>query len=404
MAVVYPFLVDLYTAMTVENVRPTRRRVLMALSYGNHQMHRGIARFAREAGWILETSMSHYGVIPDYWEGDGILTVVLESRPDVTRYLRRQRVPIVAMSADVPELRIPRVLFDNHRIGQLGAEHLLERGFENLAFYRFSDTVDVLEREEGFCRTVEAAGGKCRLLNWQVAQRRRARRRWFQWLQEQLRGLPLPVGIMAQSDNRAFQLISACEAAGLAVPEQVAVVGVDNDEYACEFASVPTSSVDSNREYLAYEAAALLDRLIGGDKAPAEPMVIAPRGMVVRRSSDMLAIDHSAVTRALSFIWKHFAEPIDTADVVAVSRMSRCGVYRAFEKHVGRSIGDEITRKRLEHAKELLAQSCEKLHRVARASGFGSGEHFSRVFTRVVGMTPSAYRNEQRRCTKDCQE
>ena len=373
----------------------------MALSYGNHQMHRGIARFARQAGWVLETSMSHYGVIPDYWEGDGILAILLESRPDVTRYLRRQRVPIVAMSADVPELRVPRVLFDNYRIGQLGAEHLLERGFRNLAFYRFSNTIDVREREEGFRQTIEAAGCQCRLLHWQVAQGRRARRPWFAWLQEQLRGLPFPVGIMAQSDNRAFQLISACEAAGLAVPEQAAVVGVDNDEYACEFAAVPTSSVDSNREHLAYEAAALLDRLIGGEKAPAEPMVVAPRGMVVRRSSDLLAIDHEAVTRALSFIWEHFAEPIDTADVVAVSRMSRCGAYRAFEKHVGRSIGDEIARKRLERAKELLVQSSEKLHRVARASGFGSGEHFSRVFTRVVGTTPSAFRQEQRRSVED---
>jgi LacI family transcriptional regulator len=375
---------------------PHRRRVLMALGYYDHQLHRGIVRYARQAGWILDTSMAHYGVIPEHWQGDGILTLLLESRPDVVRYVRRQRVPVVAVSADVPDPRIPRVLLDNRRIGQLGAEHLLERGFTNLAFYRFSAIADVCTREAGFRQAVEAAGHRCWLLDWHATARRRPRRHWFQWLQEQLLKLPLPLGIMAQSDNRAAHLVSACEAVGLAIPEQVAVVGVDNDEYACEFAPVPISSVDSGRETLAYEAAALLDRLMDGPTPPGEPPTIAPKGVVVRRSSDTLAIGHKAVARALSFIWEHFAEPIGVDDVVTASHMSRCGIYRAFEKHVGRSIGDELARKRVEHAKRLLAESNEKLHRVACAAGFSGGEHLSRAFLRLVGQSPSAYRAARR--------
>lgn len=363
----------------------------MALGYHDYQLHRGIVRFAREAGWILDTSMAHYGVVPQHWQGDGIVTLLIPSRGDVVEYVRRQKVSVVAMTTDVAELACPRVELDNRRIGELGALHLLERGFEDLAFYQFSNINDVREREEGFRRTVEAAGRRYHHLNWHAAA---GAGNWLDWLVRHLRRLPLPMGIMAQSDNRAGFVLSACEAAGIAVPQQVAVLGVDNDQYACEFAPVPISSVDSNRETMAYEAAALLDRLMRGERSPTGPHVIPPVGIVVRKSSDMLAIRHRAVARALGFLWEHFAEPISVEDVIRASRMSRCGIYRAFEKHVGCSIGDELARKRVEQAKKLLVESTEKLHRVAGKCGFSGGEHFSRAFTRLAGMAPSSYRRK----------
>lgn len=368
-----------------------QRRVLMALGYHDYQLHRGIARFARQAGWILDTSMAHYGVVPEHWQGDGILTLLIPGRTDIMECVRRRRVPVVAMTTDVPEMDVPRVRLDNQRIGELGAEHLIERGFEDLAFYQFSDIDDVRGREAGFRRAVLAAGRRYHHLNWHAAA---GSRNWLDWLTRRLRRLPLPIGIMAQSDNRAAFVLSACEAAGIAVPQQAAVVGVDNDLYACEFAAVPISSVDSNRETMAYEAAALLERLMRGERAPEDPRVVPPCGVVVRKSSDMLAIRHKAVARALNFIWEHFAEPIDVDDVIKASRMSRCGIYRAFEKHVGGSIGEELSRKRVDRAKQLLVDSSEKLHRVAGLCGFSGGEHFSRAFTRLAGMSPSSYRRK----------
>lgn len=373
---------------------PVRRRVLMALGYYDHQLHHGIVRYAREAGWILDTSMAHYGTIPDHWQGDGILTLLLSNRDDIIQFVERSTVPVVSLTTDVDSLAIPRVQLDNVRIGQLAAEHLIDRGFTNLGFYKFSDINDVRGREEGFRRAVEQAGRTFFSLDWHAASERQPHRRWFDWLKRQLQQLPLPIGIMAQSDNRASLLISACEAVGIAVPEQVAVVGVDNDQYACEFASVPVSSVDSNRESLAYEGAVLLGKLMEGGAAPESPVVVSPKGVVVRKSSDILAIEHKAVAQALSFIWAHFLEPINVDDVIEASRMSRCGLYRAFEKHVGRSIGDELARKRVEQAQKLLAESDAKLHRIANLSGFSGGEHFSRAFTRLVGMTPSDYRRQ----------
>jgi len=370
----------------------------MALGYYDHQLHRGVVRFAREAGWILDTSMGHYGVIPDHWQGDGILTLFLPSRPDIAQYVRRQKVPVVALTGDLPELAAPRVQLDNVRIGQLAAEHLLDRGFENLAFYKFSDIRDVRGREQGFRAAVRRAGRRYFRLDWHAAAQQRAARKlgWMAWLRRQFAALPLPLGVMAQSDNRAAYLISMCEAAGLVVPEQVAIVGVDNDEHACEFAAVPISSVDSHRELLAYRGAALLARLMDGHRPPRRIELVPPRGVVVRKSSDILAVPHQAVARALNFIWQHYAEPIGVSDVVRASHMSRCGLYRAFEDHVGRSIGEELARKRVERAQRLLAESNEKLHRVAVLCGFSGGEHLSRAFCRLVGLPPSQYRARQR--------
>lgn len=370
-----------------------RRRVLMALGYYDLQLHRGITRFAQEAGWVLDTSMAHYGVMPTHWRGDGIITILIPERQDLTRHVCRQKIPVVALYADADRVRVPRVLLDDVRIGQLAAEHLLERGFTNLGFYKFTNYKAVQAREEGFRQTVVAAGRSYHLVDWHAASKQKPNRNWFDWIKRQLLTLPLPMGVMAQSDHRAAYLISACEAVGLAIPEEVAVIGVDNDEQACEFAAVPISSVDCNRELLAYEGARLLDNLMSGAHDPSSPMTIAPRGVVVRRSSDVFAVPHRAVARALQFIREHCREAIGVDHVIEASRTSRCGLYRAFQKHVGRSVGEEIDRQRVEYAKKLLSDTRDKLHRIAHSSGFSGPEHFTRVFRRVSGEPPSAYRN-----------
>jgi LacI family transcriptional regulator len=373
-----------------------RPRVLMALGYYDQQLHRGIVRYARQAHWILDTSMAHYGVIPEHWQGDGIITLLLPSRQDIVDYVRRQNVSIVSLTTDIDGIRVPRVRLDNQTIGRMAAQHLLDRGFKNLAFFKFSDIRDVVEREEGFRKAVRRAGGTYTRFDWNTAFDAHSQQNTFEWMKACLCELVLPVGVMAQSDNRAALLVNACEAIGVSIPEQVAIIGVDNDEYACEFASVPISSVDSNREMLAYEGAALLGRLMNGARPPRRPTTVTPKGVVVRKSSDILAIDHKAVAKALSFIWENFQADINVDDVIQNSHMSRCGMYRAFEKHVGRSIGEELIRKRIEHAKKLLMESGDKLHRVAYESGFSGGEHFSRAFTRVVGITPSEFRQKNR--------
>ncbi len=364
----------------------------MALGYYDLQLHRGITRYAREAGWVLDTSMAHYGMLPEHWRGDGVVTILLSERGDITRFIRRQKVPVVALYADAPQVRVPRVVLDDLRIGQLAAEHLIERGFSELAFYRFTGYQAVRLRERGFRQAARRAGRPVHLLDWYGTAGQHRRVNWFDWLQSELPRLPLPVGIMAQSDHRATYLLSACEAAGLSVPEQVAVVGVDNDEQACELAAVPISSVDCNRETMAYEGAQLLDQLMHGSRPPRRRLTIATKGVVVRRSSDTFAVSDPATARALQHIREHYHEPLGVEDVIRASRTSRCGLYRAFRRHVGRSVGEEIDRQRVEQAKRLLRENREKLHTIARLAGFSGAEHFARTFRRVTGQPPSAYR------------
>jgi LacI family transcriptional regulator len=367
----------------------------MALGYYDLQLHRGITRYAREAGWVLDTSMAHYSLIPHHWHGDGIITILIPERPDLIAYVKKQQVPVVALYADVPEMQVPRVVLNDVRIGRLAAEHLLERGFSHLAFVKFSNTQAVRDRESEFRKTVEAARRDYRLIDWHAAGQEHRGLNWFDWLKQQLAKLPLPIGIMVQSDHRATHLISACEAIGLAVPEQAAIVGVDNDEQACELAVVPISSIDCNREMMAYEGARLLDAIMQKHRPPRQPMTIEPKGIVVRRSSDIFAVADAAVARALAFIREHYREPIGVNDVVKAGRVSRCGLYRAFVRELNRSIREEIDRQRIEHAKQRLADPSQKLYRIARYCGFSGAEHFCRVFRRSVGMSPSQYRKEQ---------
>ena len=364
------------------------------LGYYEHRMHLGVARYARQANWILDTTMAHYGRPPDSHQCDGVLALVLPDRQEPARTLRKLRVPVVDLIADVPRIATARVLLDNKAIGRMAAEHLLQRGFRNLAFCKCTDYTDVLGREAGFAAAVGEAGLPCHRLDWYAAARSHPRLELIKWLARQLSKLPKPLGVVAQSDHRAVKIINACEMAGLAVPDQVAVVGVDNDEYACEFAPVPITSVDSNREEYAFRGAQLLDRLMQGQSPPAKPILVPPRGLVVRRSSDILAVEHPEVAKALSFIWRHFGDPIGVEDVVTVTAMSRCSLYHAFETYLGRTMRDEIERKRVEHARKLLSTTTDKVSHIARQSGFASGEQFCRAFARVTGATPREFRKK----------
>ena len=149
-----------------------RRRVLVALGYCDLQTHRGIIRYAREAGWILDTSMTHYGEIPSHWHGDGVIAIFMDNRPDLTRFVRQQNVPVVALSCDVQQMKVGRVVADDIQIGRLAAEHFIERQFIDLGFYKFSNVSRVQGREEGFRRSVERAGRNYHLIDWyNVSQR-----------------------------------------------------------------------------------------------------------------------------------------------------------------------------------------------------------------------------------------
>jgi LacI family transcriptional regulator len=379
-------------------VRTRRRRVLIAFGGHDHQLYRGARRYASQAGWILDANPAHYAVLPAHWQGEGILTLVYPDSTELIAYLRDTKANVVNLGDDVA-IGDGWVLLDNEAIGRMAAEHLLERGLRHFAFLKFANFNDVLGREKGFTDRLAQDGFSVTSLSWPDRKRASAKD-WHEWLCASLKNLPTPLGILAQNDNRAVSLLDACEAIGRRVPEQVAVVGVDNKEEICTLAPIPISSIASNRERLAFEGAALLDRLMNGEAAPAKTLLIPPKAVIVRQSTNILAIKHEAISSALNMISTRYAEPITVDEVVAASHMSRSELYRAFEKHLGRSIGDEIEQRRVQQAKRLLVETDEKLHHIATLSGFSNGEHLSRAFRRIVGTSPSAFRKERQRPTQ----
>jgi LacI family transcriptional regulator len=384
--------------------RRRKRNVLLAMGFYTHERHAGIARYAREAHWMLDCRLLAFRASGahhlQYLSGsryDGIITYMSLQSPWLCQLVRAARVPVVDLGMDFPGERYPRVLADNLAIGRVGAEHLLERGFTDLLFYSHAyDTHATRRRLEGFQGAVERAGARFHRLIWDDRPRGERGQPRLPWLASKLSALPLPLAVMALNDHVAIEVLEACETAQLRVPERVAVLGVDNDQLVTNLTSVPVSSVDSSRERIGYEAAALLDRLIDGQPKPHEPLLIPPAGVVTRTSTDILAVPDADVAIAIRYIWAHACEPISVNDVAAETSLSRRRMQDLFLRHVGHTISDEIRRRRVDHARRLLAQTQTKVGQIANQSGFGSAERMSKVFKQVVGMTPHAYRERYR--------
>jgi LacI family transcriptional regulator len=205
--------------------------------------------------------------------------------------------------------------------------------------------------------------------------------------------LRYPLGIFCYNDCVAADIVDACIEAGIQIPGQVAVLGVDNDPVICDCVQVPLSSVRHDLEGMAYEAAALLDSLINGEPPPKVPKRISPKGVVTRKSTEVLAVENPKVGAALSYIQGNFSRGnLSVDDVVAQVRLPRRSLERAFRTELQRTMLHEILRVRMDHAQKLLETTGLSITDIAAQSGFASLNHFFRVFHGRTGMTPRAFR------------
>lgn len=376
--------------------RRTQKRVLLALGWYDYRLHRGIERFAQERGWHLSANLTREHVIPWGWEGDGILAW-LGAGDDLAQFVKLARKPTVDFSYRRPHLKFPRVLEDHAHAAQLVAEHFITRGLTHFAFYSEIDNWSFEERGQGFREALKQAGYDCTWLKWhESGVECRGRNEWRlkrQWLIAQLRKLPKPLGVFAANDEQALDVLEACESGGLTVPEEVSIVGAENNLLAPDAMHTPISSVDTNLELLGYRGAELLERLMHGAKPPTVPIRVPAAGLVVRRSSDLLAVNHKGLASSLQFIWQHAHEPITVRDLVAVAAMSRRGLHKAFVEQLGRTPGQEILRVRIERAKKLLAESDHKVETLASLCGYRSANSFCVAFKHATGMSPKQYRD-----------
>ena len=376
-----------------------QKRILLALGWYDYRLHRGIEKFALEHGWRLYANLAREKVLPWGWQGDGILAW-LGAGEDLAEFVLRVNKPTVDFSFRRPQLHLPRVLEDHAHAAELVAEHFTSRGFSNFVYYSESDNWSYVERGEGFVRALERAGHKCLWLRWhQSPEYRTDQELWERrrrWLGHQLKHLPKPLAVFAANDEQAVHVLETCEHTGLAVPEQVAIVGAENYLLAQEAMHIPISSVDTNLELLGYRGAELLESLMSGKPAPKAPVRVPAAGLLIRKSSDFLAIPHAGLARCLRFMWDHYHEPINVQDLVRLAGMSRRGLYTAFLEHTGRSPGDALNRMRIERAKKLLFEAEHKMEVLAEMCGYRSVTGFWVAFKRATGMSPKKYQAKLR--------
>jgi LacI family transcriptional regulator len=371
----------------------------------DRELGKGVAQYAREVGdWRLYIEEEEARRLPDFksWSGQGIIASFDE--PHVAKAVGAARLPTVAVGggggAYDPQSGIPYVDTDNVAIATLAAEHLLERALQHFGFYglRSSQATGWSEaRAAAFRHRISRAGKEAAVLvprhdstRWERLQAELAA-----WLAS----LPKPVGIMACDDVRARHVLEACRSLGLRVPHDVAVIGVDDDEFVCELSDPPLSSVAQAARKIGHEAARLLDRLMRpertqehGARAVPARSVVPPIGVVARRSTDTLAVEDPAVARVIRTIREQAFGPLAIADLVAASGLSRWQVEERFRRLVGRSIRDDILEVRLAEARRLVTTTDLPLKTVAPRAGFRSIAYMTTVFRRQFGTTPAALR------------
>lgn len=376
--------------------------VLVLMELYDHRIRQGIGRYAAEHDWFLTFCdgciRAGANPLPKGWSGDGILSQI-NSRADFIRYIRRQRVPCVDMWVCRPDIPLPRISGDQRLIGQIAADHLLERGFRQAAFFSTEYRHLHKLRAGGFIdRFVSKSGNKPANLAWEQHSRKGIDnwRAQNAWLKRALQALPKPLGVFCYSDYDAAKIETICLEAGYSIPEDIAILGVDNDPLVCENIHIPLSSVRHDLFRIGYEGAALLDRLIHGGKAPAEPILIPPRGIETRASTDGFVASDPVVRAVIKFFKDNLNGDIGLKDAAEASGLPVHKLKAHFSNVLGEAVYATLSRLRLLEAKRLLAHSDLSVKEIAAQTGFCHAQHLNSAFRKAEHCTPTDYRLKER--------
>ncbi len=307
--------------------------------------------------------------------------------------LARWDIPLfVAVAMEPPSEQRNNIVTDNRAVGRMAAEHLLERGFRNFGYCGFDDMYWSCQRGENFAVRVSEAGFKT---SFYKQPKSRANRLWYREeaiLTEWLRGLPKPVGIMACNDDRGQHITEACANAKLDVPYEVAIIGVDNDDQVCDISNPPLSSVALDVEKAGFHASELLDRMMAGEKMPPQMVIVQPNRVVMRQSTNIVAVEDKLVSQALTFIHHNAKRLIQVDDVIKNLSVSRRNLHDKFMKKLGRSVFDEIKRVRIDLISQMLIETDLSVSDIALSLGYDNTNHIARYFKQKMGMSPLDYR------------
>ncbi len=394
-------------APSIKRRRPAPNQPKVALliessrAYGRGLLQ-GIARYVRAHGpWSVFFQERRASDPPPEWlaswRGDGVIARVEDY--ELAGMIAKLGVPAVDLRGLLGDLPMPVLETDDEDVVDLAVDHLLERGFRHFAFCGFDGANYSDKRSAFFVRRLAEEDLPCnvyvppeRLESKAAFQQEELGLRHEEDVARWIEGLPKPVAVLACNDIRAQQILNVCRQHGIDVPDQVAVLGVDNDEVLCELSDPPLSSVIPNTERIGYEAAECLAKMMAGGPRPASTIHVPPLGVATRRSTEVLAIEDRHIAAAVRFIREHACEGINVSDILSAVPLSRSVLERRFVAFLGRGPKAEILRVQIERAKELLKVTDFPLNVLAEKSGFRHSEYLSVIFKKKTGMTPGRYR------------
>ncbi len=362
--------------------------ILLALSRYDHRTHRGVASFAQQHGWHLNCEMAITGRMPNNWNGDGIVTMLGENEELVSMVLE-SGCPFVDLSILRDEIPAPRITADNQAIGHTAAEYFLQRGFVNFGFFSSTNDKVAATRRNAFKEKIQK---KCNTFVDALSFSKDgspSNRSINQWLQQ----LTFPIAVFTTRDLDASILLDLCLRNNIAVPEQVAIMGVDNNELITESLQVPISSVNHNVERLGYEGAQLLSKIMNNEFVDNTTIMIPPTGVTSRRSTDYLAVNNELVRKALARMTSLCHSPLFSLDQLATElSVSRRYLDKTFRKELGHSCRVELLAMRLTRAKKHLMGGTLSMEEISEQCGFNTPQYFNLCLKENTGMTPLAYR------------
>jgi LacI family transcriptional regulator len=378
---------------------PNRPHILIAIgpeTESGRDFITGVANHARLFGpwrvrWEPRGVQSLKRPLKDYdfdgavvWDSDaGDVEVVQTAGIPAVVLLNKRRV-------------IPDVIGVNTEdavIGKLAAEHFLHRGFKNFAFLGRVEAVWSDDRQVAFCDAVQEAGHdvetyKATLIKQELGDGRFDSDPIEEWLRE----LPKPVALLAVNDGFARYAVELCNKIGIRVPEECSVVGVGNDLIRCDLADPPISSIEVQFQAAGREATSLLARLMQGEKLDS-PLVTAKAGdLVVRQSSEMIAVEDANLSRALRFVMANAHRLVTVDEIAKASGLSRRALETRFRKTMGTSAQRSHREARADYVAKMLGETQLSLEEIAEQCGFAQGPDLTRLFKSIKGETPSAYR------------
>lgn len=381
-----------------KRARVSQPSIILAFDWFDERLYRGVFNYAKEKGWHMSPYLLSDRFVPKGWPGDGAITCYGAS---LAEFIDHLTIPTVDVTIEEMPRTVPRVVVDNQKIGEMAAEHYYTRGYTHYAYYSWAEVTVNKVRRDSFFKALEARGVPKEHLYDIKQTPDELIGDWHKHEQDifnKLSKLPRPLAVFAGQDNLGATLIEICVRNGIHVPEEVAVLGVDNIELLCESTIVPLSSIRTNLTEVGYRAAEQLDRLMQGEIVHDEPVKrIPPHSVVRRQSTDALAVTHPAVVSAIRFIRENFGQPITIEDICDYTKLSKRGLEKAFQTHLGRSPASELRRLRIQNAKRLLTETDDKIEYIAVSCGYSNSSNLSCAFKKDTGMSPRAYRVKYRR-------